>query len=34
MKDLLSIINLLKLQGFQTSEEMFLVGWIMAYGGH
>lgn len=33
MYDLLSTIKLFKLQGFETPEEMFLLGYLMAHGG-
>jgi len=31
--DLVKAIDLFKIQGFQTPEEMFLVGYLMAHGG-
>jgi len=31
--DLLSSIKLFRLQGFETPEEMFLLGYLMAHGG-
>lgn len=31
--DLAKAIDLFKIQGFQTPEELFLVGYIMAHGG-
>jgi len=31
--DLLKLFNLFKLQGFQTPEETFLLGYLMAHGG-
>jgi len=31
--DLLSTIKLFKIQGFETPEEMFLLGYLMAHGG-
>ena len=31
--DLVKAIDLFKIQGFQTPDELFLVGYIMAHGG-
>lgn len=31
--NLMDAFNLFKIQGFETAEEMFLIGYIMAHGG-
>lgn len=33
MKDLMKAFKLFQIQGFETPEELFLVGYIMAHGG-